>query len=50
MHPRYARYFWDLSCLRINEQGQLVHQLFMQAHCRPIRGLHVIRERYLFFA
>ena len=39
-----------LSLLFINERGQLVMQLFMQAATRPVNGLRVIRKRYLFFA
>ena len=39
-----------LSLLFINERGQLVMRLFMQAATRPVNGLRVIRKRYLFFA
>ena len=39
-----------LSLLSINAQGQLVRRLFLQATCEPIWGLHVVRNRYLFFA
>ena len=39
-----------LSFLSINAQGQLVVRLFLQATTEPIRGLHVVRNRYLFFA
>ena len=40
----------QLSLLFINERGQLVMRLFMQAATRPVDGLRVIRNRYLFFA
>ena len=39
-----------LSLLFINERGQLVMRLFMQTATRPIDGLQVVRNRYLFFA
>ena len=39
-----------LSLLFINERGQLVVRLFMQAATRPVAGLQVVRNRYLVFA
>lgn len=39
-----------LSLLSINCQGQLVVRLFLQATCKPVWGLRVVRHRYLFFA
>lgn len=38
------------SLLSINARGQLVVRLFLQATSEPVWGLHVVRNRYLFFA
>lgn len=50
LHKGYAHLHRELSLLLVDEHGCLVLRLFMCAECRLVRGLKVVRGRYLFFA